>query len=117
MPLIIILFSNAIFFTLTVINLKRTKKVTEVIRNKEDNIRLKLYLKLALIMGFTWIFAFIASFNGIDYLWYPFTILNGLQGVFIFMAFSLKKKNIESIRSTFMSTVIASVTKTNSTSL
>ncbi|RWR98403.1 hypothetical protein B4U79_05848, partial [Dinothrombium tinctorium] len=38
-------------------------------------------------MGFTWAFGFIASFTGITYLWYPFIIFNGLQGVFIFLSF------------------------------
>ncbi|RWS01256.1 hypothetical protein B4U79_11195 [Dinothrombium tinctorium] len=49
-------------------------------------------------MGFTWDFGFIASFNGIAFLWYPFIIFNGLQGVFIFLSFSFKRKTYESIK-------------------
>ncbi|RWS09887.1 lysosomal acid phosphatase-like protein 3 [Dinothrombium tinctorium] len=80
-PLIVLLITNGVFFALTLKILLETKKATSIILKKPDNIRFKMYLKLALIMGFTWAFAFIASFNGISQLWYPFIVLNGLQGV------------------------------------
>ncbi len=43
-------------------------------------------------MGLTWIFGFIASLTDISILWYPFIVLNGLQGAVIFFAFTFKPK-------------------------
>jgi len=60
--------------------------------NHNNTVRFVLYIKLALIMGMGWLFAFIASVNRLQVLWYPFIFFNGLQGLFIFVAFSLKKK-------------------------
>lgn len=59
---------------------------------KSDKIRFKLYAKLALIMGLTWIWGFLSGFTEWDWLWYPFVIFNGLQGTFIFISFDCKSK-------------------------
>ena len=42
-------------------------------------------------MGFTWILGIIAPFD-MGFLWYPFVVLNGLQGVYIAMAFGLNQR-------------------------
>ncbi|CAL8143006.1 unnamed protein product [Orchesella dallaii] len=59
---------------------------------KSDEIRLKLYAKLALIMGLTWILGFLSAFTNWEWLRYPFVLFNGLQGTFIFFAFDFKLK-------------------------
>ena len=62
------------------------------LKRRKHNIRLVLYVKLALIMGLGWLFAFLASLTQVQALWYPFILLNGLQGLFILVAFDLKTK-------------------------
>lgn len=59
---------------------------------KSDKIRFKLYAKLALIMGLTWILGLLSGFAQWEWLWYVFVIFNGLQGTFIFVAFDCKPK-------------------------
>lgn len=59
---------------------------------KRLHARFFLYVKLALIMGLGWISAFIAGFADMPGLWYPFILLNTLQGTFIFLAFDCKRK-------------------------
>lgn len=59
---------------------------------KKLRARLILYCKLALIMGLTWIFAFISIHTKNIVFEYLFIIFNGLQGTFIFVSFDLKKK-------------------------
>ena len=54
--------------------------------------RFYLYVKLALIMGLGWISAFVAGLGDMPALWYPFILLNTLQGTFIFLAFDCKRK-------------------------
>ncbi|XP_046399326.1 uncharacterized protein LOC124165832 isoform X2 [Ischnura elegans] len=58
----------------------------------KDKSRLYLYVKLATIMGLSWICGFVAAQADIKELWYPFILLNGLQGAFIFFMFDVKWK-------------------------
>ena len=46
-----------------------------------------LFFQIASLMGFTWIFGYIAAFTGVVALWYIYIILNSLQGLFIFISF------------------------------
>jgi len=68
---------------------------------KSDEIRLKLYCKLALIMGLTWILGFLSAFTNWEWLWYPFVLFNGLQGTFIFFAFDFKLKIWQMLKEEF----------------
>ena len=49
-----------------------------------------LYIKLSTLIGLTWAFGLVASILDMPSLWYPFIILNSLQGLFIFVFFDLK---------------------------
>ena len=49
-----------------------------------------LYIKLSILLGLTWVFGLVASIMDMPSLWYPFIILNSLQGTFIFVFFDLK---------------------------
>ncbi|RWS01209.1 uncharacterized protein B4U79_14573, partial [Dinothrombium tinctorium] len=94
LPLMLILIVNILLFCLTVKHLLTFQKSTRMVLDKnEHKIKFELYLKLSLLMGFTWIFGFFACFNGISFLWYPFIVFNGLQGVFMFLSFTCKRKN------------------------
>ncbi|XP_045101264.1 uncharacterized protein LOC123498160 [Portunus trituberculatus] len=66
-------------------------------RNKKDRTRLILYVKLALIQGVSWVTGFIAAFSDLSFCWYIYTVINGLQGAFIFLAFDMKRKVWESV--------------------
>ena len=43
-------------------------------------------------MGFTWIFGFVASFSGVQFFWYPFVVLNSLQGALVCLAFVCNRR-------------------------
>ncbi|XP_042229158.1 uncharacterized protein LOC121871089 isoform X2 [Homarus americanus] len=60
--------------------------------HKKQRIRLVLYCKLALMMGLTWVFAFISIHTQSFIFEYLFIVFNGLQGAFIFIAFDCKKR-------------------------
>lgn len=49
-------------------------------------------MQMSTVLGFTWIFGFVAAFADVTALWYIFIILNSLQGVYIFIAFICKKR-------------------------
>ncbi|KAK7085127.1 hypothetical protein SK128_019212 [Halocaridina rubra] len=73
------------------------KSSAQVRRIRKDRVRLLLYVKLGLIQGLSWGLGFLAAFTDIPAMWYPFTIFNGLQGAFIFIAFDMKRKVGESV--------------------
>ncbi|XP_076366015.1 uncharacterized protein LOC143254969 [Tachypleus tridentatus] len=52
----------------------------------------RLYTKLYILMGLSWIFGLVAGYSGLESLWYVFVVFNTLQGMFIFFAFSCTKK-------------------------
>jgi len=59
-----------------------------------------LYLRLAVIMGLTWITGLAAGFVDLEPVWYVFVGLNTLQGLFIFVAFTCNKKVINGVKET-----------------
>jgi len=50
-----------------------------------------IYARIAALMGFTWVFGFVAPFTSHN-LMYPFVILNTLQGLYIAVAFCFTKR-------------------------
>jgi len=83
---------NIAFFSMTVKAIRNTRKQTKLISNNTDSRQhFGIYVRIAVLMGFTWIFAFIAPF-GWRYLWYPHVVMNSSQGVYIALAFGLNKR-------------------------
>ncbi|XP_070533343.1 uncharacterized protein [Ptychodera flava] len=97
-PVGVIIFANLVMYLRTIHGIWSTSKIAQKVTKKSEAENLKtqllLYLKLTTIMGFTWIFGFIAAFTGIQAFWYLFIVFNTLQGVFIFFAFTLNRRII-----------------------
>ena len=93
-PLIGIMLWNATFFILTANALHATMQVAQVALPSGENDRQQMiiYIKLASLMGFTWIFGILAAF--FDHrLWsYLFVISNSVQGIHIGIAFGFNKR-------------------------
>lgn len=94
-PVLLLLLTNLVLFGLTAHSIQRTERQTKIAhrqgRRHGDQVRFVLYVKLAVMFGLTWTFGFAAAISGISYLWYPFIVLCGLQGAFIFFAFTFKR--------------------------
>lgn len=91
LPVALLLIINTVFFITTAVRISILSKTTKIAHENgtaKDKVRFQLYIKLALIMGMTWIFGFIAAYSGNDVIWYLFIISNSLQGVYIFVAFT-----------------------------
>ncbi|XP_023222656.1 uncharacterized protein LOC111624110 [Centruroides sculpturatus] len=91
LPIAILLMINTAFFISTAVHIAILSKGAKIsLENStcKERVRFQLYIKLALIMGITWIFGFIAAYCDNDILWYLFITLNGLQGVYILLAFT-----------------------------
>ena len=59
--------------------------------------------QVSTLMGFTWIFGFVAAFVGEGWMWYVFIVLNSLQGVYIFVAFIANHRVWKLLRERFVS--------------
>lgn len=101
LPLFVLLFINLILFFLTARSLLITTRETKMVNKFSDKVRFFLYIKIALLLGLTWIFGFVATLTNVSFLWYPFIIFNSLQGAFIFLSFTMKKKVFDYLRERF----------------
>lgn len=90
-PATILLLANISLFAATAFHIHKVSKQTKMVNNFSDKVRYYLYLKLAVVLGLTWILGLIAGITQIDAFWYAFIVLNGLQGALIFMSFTIKR--------------------------
>ena len=89
---------NTVSFILTVYGISTKKKANPHSRRSNDRIYSLIYLKLSVVMGVTWLFAILASITNQPVFWYLHLVLNGLQGVFVFISFAMRAsiwKNIK----------------------
>ncbi|XP_076332599.1 uncharacterized protein LOC143237341 [Tachypleus tridentatus] len=91
-PLGAVMFINVVFFVCSAkIIVNTSSNVTNnQIKSSRQNFR--LYSKLALLTGLTWIVGLLAGYLDYESLWYIFVFLNTLQGFFIFVSFSCTRK-------------------------
>ena len=87
-----VLVSMGLFIT-TVLSLRQTMKIAQRATKTNDNTtHFKIYVRLCSIMGFTWIFGFLANWKPLWFMTFPFIIFNTLQGVFIFGSFVTNRR-------------------------
>ena len=112
-PVGIILASNIILFFITVHHIRLSARASKIIHQKSKSMkRLLLHVKLSTILGFAWLFGFIALLTDWTVLWYVFTIFNSLQGAFLFVTFVFTRKVLRLLKSKWQSTTIHDSSKT-----
>ena len=96
-PVAFLLFLTTIFFMLTVLNLRKTS--TSHVRKSSDreSHQVKIYFRLFVLIGVTWIIGFVAAFVHSEALWIVFITLNASQGIFIFVSFVLRRQVLRQI--------------------
>ena len=104
-PLAALMGVNFIFFVFSARIIADTHQSTAKMSSCSPHPdQFKLYMRLALLMGLTWISGIVAGYlqmEGIwyDLIWYAFILMNTLQGVFIFLAFTCTRKVWRSLSS------------------
>lgn len=98
-PSFTLLIVNAVFFILTFFMIFNNKMKTTNDQSKQ-NVKLNyiLYVRLALMMGLTWLTGVIAFLVRNDVLWFLFDLLNSLQGLFLFIFFTCTKKVVKQLK-------------------
>ena len=92
-PVAAAITANAILFVRTVIALRHSLSVSSKARpERHRRSAFVIYIRLTSLMGFTWLFGFLANVEVLSFLLYPFIICNSCQGVFICASFSLTSR-------------------------
>ncbi|GAB6025737.1 hypothetical protein CHUAL_011720 [Chamberlinius hualienensis] len=92
-PITIIILINMLMFILSARIIVSTTRNSAILHPSSKARRnFQLYLRLALIMGLTWVFGIVAGQVDKEPIWYVFVILNALQGLFIFVSFTCTQK-------------------------
>lgn len=110
-PLLITVFTNIVLFIFTARAIYLSDKTTSRILQRKQTCKLLIYLKLSSVMGFTWVFACVATFADLPPFWYLFVIFNALQGVFIFLSFVCSKKVLKLLKNSKANCVMFCYTK------
>ena len=85
-PSLFLFFVNAVSFIMTIVNICRILPNDPEIAAASDRNMAMIFAKIGGLMGVSWLFALVPFMTGIEEFWYVFVIMNGLQGVYIFMA-------------------------------
>ena len=101
-PFFISVILNIVLFMLTVRFLKSAFQESNVIRKSKDSQHpWRVYVKLFIIMGLTWLVGCVAIWVNSIVAWFLFVILNASQGIFIFLAFVVKFSKLKTMCSCF----------------
>jgi hypothetical protein len=91
LPSGILIMTNTVLFILTFIVFYKLSKEAKILNRSENRFNFYLCAKLVLIMGLTWILAFMSAITESDILWYLYILLNGSQGTTIFLMFTFRR--------------------------
>ncbi|XP_068697787.1 probable G-protein coupled receptor Mth-like 1 [Montipora foliosa] len=98
-PVALIMLFNAFALVHTVLHIVKTRKRTQKVTNVRHSTSVALvFVKMASVMEVTWILGIVANVKALSFLWYPYVILNSLQGLFIFLSFAASGKSIQLYR-------------------
>ena len=100
-PLACVVFSNITLFIVVIVKIHSSNSLNR--KSTEQRNLLLIYLKMSTITGITWLLAFLYVILHVAWLEYVFIVFNGLQGLFVFVAFVCKKRQFEIIRKTLSS--------------
>lgn len=91
-PLAAVVLVNVVLFASTAVMIVGSTKSAAKCSGGTARRNFGLYFRLSVMMGLSWTFGIVAGYLDIDVLWYLFIVLNTLEGLFIFVAFSCTSK-------------------------
>ena len=98
LPIAISIILNICFYILTSLNLRRAFKDKKSRKTQENEQHFIVYVRLFVLMGFTWIFGFLSAFTDEVAIDFIFVILTSLQGVFLFVSFVCNKRVLNELK-------------------
>jgi len=95
-PLACVVLCNITLFMVVIVKIYSFNSLNR--KSTEQRNLLLIYFRMSTITGITWVFAFLYTSLRVSWLEYLFIVFNGLQGLFVFVAFACKKRQFEMIR-------------------
>ena len=89
-PVLALSTINTLCFIVTSYNIRRARSDNSEINFISDADIVAIFAKVALLMGVTWLIAILPTIIRVSEVWYVFQVVNGLQGVYIFVSFGLR---------------------------
>jgi len=97
-PSAVLLALNLALFLYSACLVWETTRSSAKITTSGPKTSFQLYLRLAVLMGVTWVAGLLAGGIDVETVWYVFLVLNTLQGLFILVFFTCSKKVVSSVR-------------------
>ncbi|KAH3725203.1 probable G-protein coupled receptor Mth-like 3 [Dreissena polymorpha] len=118
-PLAVFKLFDIVSFVFTAVHIARANRQGARARTKKNACSLLINLKLSMVMGLTWVFAFLANISNNSVMWYLFILFNTLQGLFIAISFLCTRKVSRLVHEKFevISSALSSKQKSSGTQL
>ncbi|XP_022089189.1 adhesion G-protein coupled receptor D1-like [Acanthaster planci] len=102
-PVMLSLMANIGMFARAVRGVRASKATTKCLKAdvsfaQRARQEMVIYVKVSLLMGFSWLWALLGSFTNIDAFWFVFIIFNSFQGAYIFVAFVCNSRVLRILR-------------------
>ena len=97
LPIAVSILLNAYLYISTSINLHRAFNTERARLNRDDH-HFFVYVRLFILMGFTWIFGFLSAFLDVVAIDFIFVLLTALQGLFLFLSFVCNRHVIGDVK-------------------
>ena len=85
-PTLFLISVNTICFIITTCSIHKTRPGVPNISKISDRSMVLIFTKIGSLMGVTWLFTLVPLFTNREEFWYVFVVLNGLQGVYIYLS-------------------------------
>ena len=91
-PISLSLSCNILCFVGIVVVINKASHQSKLAKNRKNDLcKSLIYVKLSTLMGFSWIFGYMAVLTEIDEFWFPFIVFSSLQGFLVSVAFTCNK--------------------------
>lgn len=97
-PVFITLLCNVSFFIFSAVMIYSSHSMTRYSASPATKRDFRLYARLSLIMGLTWISGLVASLANNTAIWILFIMSNAFLGLFIFLAFTWRKAVLHGLK-------------------
>lgn len=96
-PLAAVMSVNFVLFAWTAYLIHSSRATVRHVNTRHVRRDFRLYCRLAVLMGLTWATGILASFTDKGYLWVLFVALNTFQGLFVFVAFTCRRRVLDAL--------------------
>ncbi|XP_060865092.1 uncharacterized protein LOC132941171 [Metopolophium dirhodum] len=96
-PLTTIMAVNVVLFGWTAYMIHSSRATVRHINTRHVRRDFRMYCRLGVLMGLTWSTGIVASYTDAKYMWMVFVVLNTFQGLFVFIAFTCRRRILDSL--------------------